>query len=239
MTILKRRIFVFGVYFSILIGLIFIANMINRAVSVVNENTDQQVLHNIIIDAGHGGVDGGATSCSGVLESNLNLQIALKLNDLLQLMGIRTTMIRTTDISIYTEGETIAAKKVSDLKRRVEIVNNTEHALLLSIHQNYFSDDRYSGAQVFYADTTESMALAKHMQTKLVETLNKHNNRKIKPAKNIYLMQHINCPAVLIECGFLSNPSEDVKLNDPKYQQKLSCVIASVVNNYLANRNLA
>ena len=228
----------FGVYFSVLIGGILIAYTLSSAVDVITENANQQISHNIIIDAGHGGVDGGATSCSGILESNVNLQIALKLNDLLHLMGIRTTMIRTTDISVYTEGQSIAAKKVSDLKHRVNIVNKTDAATLVSIHQNYFSDSRYSGAQVFYADTTGSMQLAKDVQTRFVQTINKHSNRKVKPAKNIYLMQNINCPGVLIECGFLSNPEEDMKLNDPKYQNKITCVIASVLNNYLSKRNI-
>lgn len=238
MDSLKRYFLIFGVYFSVLFGGILTAYTLSGAVTTITENTDQQTSHNIIIDAGHGGVDGGATSCSGVLESNINLQIALKLNDLLHLMGIRTTMIRTTDISIYTEGQTIAAKKVSDLKQRVNIVNKTDAATLVSIHQNYFSDSRYSGAQVFYADTAGSIQLAKDMQSKLVQTINKHSNRKVKPAKNIYLMQNINCPGVLIECGFLSNPAEDAKLNNPKYQNKIACVIASVLNNYLSKRNI-
>ena len=239
MSAIRRSYLVFGVYFAVLFGAVLLACSLNYAVTVISENAEYHVRHNVVIDAGHGGVDGGATSCSGVLESAVNLEIALKLNDLLRLLGVRTIMIRTTDISVYTEGETIAAKKVSDLKQRVKIVKNTDHAILVSIHQNYFSDSRYSGAQVFYAETADSLDLAKRMQTQLVKSLNKGSNRKVKKADNIYLMEHIQCPGVLIECGFLSNPAEDKKLNDPDYQRKISCVIASVLNNYLSNRNVA
>ena len=119
--------------------------------SVQSEGVERN--HRIVIDAGHGGIDGGATSCTGVLESTINLQIALRLNDLMHLLGYETVMIRTTDTSVYTEGNTIAAQKVSDLKERVRIVNETENAILISIHQNIFPDSRYDGAQVFYAPT--------------------------------------------------------------------------------------
>ena len=238
MAILNKQSTPIFIYCLVLIGAILTAVALNRTVTVINQYADQEVLHNIIIDAGHGGVDGGATSCSGTLESGINLQIALKLNDLLHLMGIKTTMIRTTDISVYTEGESIAAKKISDLKQRVKIVNNTSDAILISIHQNYFSDSRYSGAQVFYSDTADSIELAKDMQKKFILSLNKTSNRKTKKASKVYLMQHINCPGILVECGFLSNPIEELKLKDPVYQRKIACVMASVMNTYLATRNI-
>jgi len=187
----------------------------------------------VIIDAGHGGVDGGSTSCTGVLESAINLEIALKLEDLLHLLGIDTLMIRTTDCSVYTKGETIAAKKVSDLKERARIVNGTENAVLISIHQNHFSDSRYYGAQVFYAPTAGSSILAKQLQSALITTLNPGSNRQSKKADGVYLMQQITRPGVLIECGFLSNHQEEAKLRDTAYQQKLCCVIAGTVSTYL------
>lgn len=189
--------------------------------------------YTVIIDAGHGGVDGGATSCSGKLESAYNLEIALRLNDLLHLLGVHTKMVRTTDISVYTQGETISAKKVSDLKNRVKLVNETENALLLSIHQNTFSDSRYSGAQVFYSPNGESQLLANNLQNSLIQALNPGSNRQCKRADGIYLMEHIEATGVLIECGFLSNPQEDAKLRDQTYQQQLSCVIAATVCNFL------
>lgn len=183
--------------------------------------------HRVVIDAGHGGIDGGATSCTGILESAVNLEIALRLNDLLHLLGYDTVMIRTTDTSIYTEGSTIAAQKVSDLKERVRIVNSTENAILISIHQNTFSDSRYGGAQVFYAATQGSQELAGILQEGLVSAVNPGSVRKSKKADSVYLMQNIDCTGVLVECGFLSNPEEEAKLRSAEYQQKLCCVIAS------------
>lgn len=187
----------------------------------------------IIIDPGHGGEDGGATSCSGILESKYNLEISLRLNDLFHLLGFRTQMIRTTDRSVYTSGETIAAKKVSDLRQRVKIVNETEDALLISIHQNTFSDSRYSGAQVFYGPEGEGQRLASELQDAFCSSINPGSNRKSKKADGIYLMQHINCTGVLIECGFLSNPEEEAKLRSDDYQKKICCVIASSVGTFL------
>ena len=187
----------------------------------------------VILDAGHGGVDGGATSCTGILESKFNLDISLKLNDLMHLLGYQSVMIRTEDVSVYTSGETIAAKKVSDLRQRVKIIRETENALLVSIHQNTFPDSRYSGPQVFYGTNGDSQALAKTLQTALNDGLNPTGNRMHKKAEGIYLLQHIDCTGVLIECGFLSNPLEEAKLRSDDYQRKLCCVIASTVGNFL------
>lgn len=189
----------------------------------------------IVLDAGHGGEDGGATSCTGVLESGINLEITLRLRDLLHLLGRETRMIRTSDISVYTKGGSIAQKKMSDLKERVRIVNSTPNAMLLSIHQNNFSDSRYSGAQVFYADTQGSERLAKVLQCALISSLNKGSNRKCKKSDGVYLMEHISCPGILVECGFLSNTEEEARLRSRDYQQKLCCVIASTVSSFLSD----
>jgi len=190
--------------------------------------------HNtVIIDAGHGGEDGGATSCSGKLESSYNLEIALRLNDLMHLLGMHTKMVRTSDLSVYTHGQTIAAKKVSDLKNRVRLVNETEDALLLSIHQNTFSDSQYSGAQVFYSAKGEGKELAETLQTALIQTVNPGSNRRCKRADGVYLMEHIEQTGVLIECGFLSNIEEEAKLRSDTYQKQLCCVIATTDCNFL------
>ena len=125
----------------------------SRVVTVISEELPFVRKHCIVIDPGHGGEDGGAVSCTGRMESEYNLAISRRLDDLLHLLGYRTRMTRTSDVSIYTTGSTLAQKKVSDLKERVRIVNETGNALLVSIHQNQFSDSRYSGAQVFYAKT--------------------------------------------------------------------------------------
>lgn len=182
-----------------------------------------------VIDAGHGGIDGGATSCTGILESQLNLEIALRLDDMMHLLGHDTLMIRTTDKSVYTSGNTIAAQKVSDIKQRVKTVNETENGILVSIHQNTFPDGRYRGAQVFYAPDDDSREVAGKLQTALIHTLNPGSNRKSKKADGIYLMEHITRPGVLIECGFLSNVEEEAKLRSSAYQKKLCAVIATTL----------
>ena len=207
----------------------------SHAVTVISENATVKGRYTVVIDAGHGGVDGGATSCTGILESQFNLEIAKKLNDLLHLMGINTLMIRDTDCSVYTEGETIAQKKISDLKERVRIVNSTDNCILVSIHQNLFSDGKYSGAQVFYAQTEGSQALARLLQSSFIQNLNPNSHRQEKKANAIYLMQHITCPGVLIECGFLSNPQEEYLLRTKSYQQKICAVIACNVSNFLCS----
>lgn len=207
----------------------------SQAVTVIAENSPIPRENTIVIDPGHGGEDGGAVSCAGIVESRYNLEIALRLNDLLHLLGHETVMIRTTDTSVYTKGSTIAQKKVSDLRERVRVVNDTEDALLVSIHQNNFSDSRYSGAQVFYASTDGSELLAKQMQAAFVSALNPGSNRKSKKSSGIYLMEHIDCPGVLVECGFLSNPEEEAKLRSGDYQKKICCVIASTVGVFLSN----
>ena len=183
-----------------------------------------------MVDPGHGGIDGGATSCTGVLESGINLEIALRLNDLLRFLGYETLMVRTTDTSIHTQGNTIAAQKVSDLKERVALVNKTENALLVSIHQNTYPDGRYSGAQVFYADDAFSKAFATQLQADFRDTLNPESKRQSKLSAGIYLMQNIRRSGVLIECGFLSNPTEEAKLRDEGYQKNLACVIVCCIS---------
>lgn len=207
----------------------------NQTVETISEMMPMERLHRIVIDPGHGGVDGGAVSCSGKSESGFNLQIALRLNDLLHLIGYDTVMIRTTDTSVYTSGQTIAQKKVSDLKQRVKIVNRTQNALLLSIHQNTFPESQYSGAQVFYGKSAGSEELAKRLQGELVAALNPVSSRKAKQGSGIYLLDKANAPGVLIECGFLSNPQEEQRLGTPEYQKQLCCVIASGVASFLAS----
>lgn len=190
----------------------------------------------VIIDPGHGGMDGGAVSCTGVLESKINLEVAQRVHDLLALLGEQSVMIRTADVSVDTEGDTIARRKVSDLKNRVKLVQQTENPVLLSIHQNQFSDSRYAGAQVFYGRHSE--ALAKAMQSTLVEALNPGSRRKCKQADGIYLLQQVDCPAILVECGFLSNPQEEEKLRSSAYQKALACVIATVTTRYLEEQGV-
>lgn len=204
----------------------------DRAVTAFAEISDRDNRYVYIIDAGHGGIDGGATSCTGVLESQINLQIALRLNDLMRLLGHKTLMIRTTDMSVYTSGDTIAAQKVSDLKQRVRIVNEQHNGILISIHQNTFPDSKYCGAQVFSASDTASREVAVKLQSELVRVLNPGSNRKSKTGEGIYLMEHITQPGVLVECGFLSNAAEEANLRSKEYQLRLCSVIAATIPSH-------
>lgn len=220
---------------SILIPIFLIISVIygNKTITTISETTPRRAGITVIIDAGHGGPDGGAVSLTGVYESNLNLQIALRLNDLMHLLGIRTHMIRTDDCTVATTGNTIAQKKISDLKSRVKTVNQTENSILLSIHQNIFPDSRYKGAQIFYSKTPYSKEYAELMQEQFIKTINQESNRKCKPAKDIYLMDKINTTGILIECGFLSNPEEEKNLRAEAYQKKICCVIAASTSIFL------
>ena len=172
-----------------LLLMIIFALLTAKAVNTFALSKSEEMTTCVVIDPGHGGVDGGAVSCTGVYESQINLQISLRLNDLMQLLGYRTKIIRTEDISVYTKGNTISEKKVSDLKERVRIINSTQNALLISIHQNFFQDSRYNGAQVFYAKS--GYEFAKIVQSQFCKTINSGSNRRIKKADGIYLMEKI------------------------------------------------
>lgn len=203
-------------------------------VSVFSLHTIREHQYKIIVDPGHGGMDGGATSCTGKLESSFNLEIAMRLRDLCHLLGYQTRMTRTTDTSIHTQGQTIAAQKLSDLKERVRIANEMPNSVLISIHQNIFSDSKYSGAQVFYGTADGSKLLAESLQSAFVTSLNPGSKRMAKEADGIYLMEQIQVPGVLVECGFLSNPAEEAKLRTSEYQKKLCCVIVASVADFIA-----
>ena len=208
------------------------AGMLSRTAPAFSDNNPVTV----VIDAGHGGEDGGASSKSGVLESTINLEIAGITNDLLRFAGVRTAMVRTQDVSVYTEGGSIQQKKVSDLKNRVKFVESTPNALLLSIHQNFFPETKYHGAQVFYAPTEGSRELAEGTQSLLISALNPQSSRRCKSAGEVYLMKNIHCTGILVECGFLSNPMEEARLRDGAYQQKLCCVIVCALDQFLTER---
>ena len=193
----------------------------------------------IVIDPGHGGEDGGATGVAGTRESDLNLAVSLRLQALLRLFGHEPVMVRTTDTAVYSAGAgTISEKKVSDIHNRVRLVNDTPGALLVSIHQNFFTQGQYSGAQVFYADDAYSRALAQQLQAQLRASLDPGNRREAKGAAGtVYLMNHIQTPGILVECGFLSNAAEEARLNTPAYQTRLAMTMAAVLLQNLEDAN--
>ena len=190
----------------------------------------------VVIDPGHGGMDGGCVSVDGTPEKGINLAVAESLRDGLKLLGYDVVCTRESDISIYDKGtEGLGEQKKSDMKNRLAIFSKYSEGISVSIHQNQFTDSRYSGAQGFYAGTEGSAQLAKLLQERLVSTLNPGSNRKCKKSDGVYLMEHIDCTGVLIECGFLSNAEEEAKLSCGTYQKKLCCVIAATVSQYLSN----
>ncbi len=182
-----------------------------------------------IIDAGHGGEDGGAVSPGGVVESRINLEIARRVDGILGFCGEPALMLRTEDISLHDpEAVSLREKKASDLHNRADTASSYPEATLLSIHQNIFQQSRYRGTQVFYAPTQGSQELAQVIQGVVRESLQPDNSRESKPIPDtVYLMNHIPNRAVLVECGFLSNPEEEGLLQDPKYQTKLAAAIAA------------
>ena len=182
----------------------------------------------LILDAGHGGEDGGAVSVTGVPESRVNLEIVQQLRDTLALYGVDPVVLREEDVSLHDpEASTLREKKRSDLKNRVRAVEAVEGGTLLSIHQNSYPGSQYRGAQVFYAPTGGSRELAELLQTALREELQPDNDRQAKPIpESVYLMNHVSCPAVLVECGFLTNPEEEALLRDGGYQRQLAAVLA-------------
>lgn len=190
----------------------------------------------LIIDPGHGGEDGGAVSASGVPESGINLAIALKCDQLAGLFGQPVQLLRQDETSLASpDAETLRQKKRSDLEKRVELINCASDAIVLSIHQNYFQSSSYSGAQVFYRPDEESHLWALQVQNQLREQLDPSNQRQAKEIpKEIYLMSHIDCPAILVECGFLSNPEEDRLLQTEAYQCRMAVTILGACLGYFA-----
>ena len=186
----------------------------------------------LILDAGHGGEDGGAVSPSGTVESQINLAVVLKLDDVLGLYGAPHTLLRREDVSLHDpEANTLRAKKVSDLKNRVEMVNRTKNAVLVSIHQNSLpASPSVHGAQVFYNPVAGADTLAAAVQDALNASVNAGNEKQRKQIQDsIYLMKHVTAPAVLIECGFLSNNEETAMLRQPEYQKTLAISVAAGV----------
>ena len=185
----------------------------------------------VIIDAGHGGEDGGASD-NGLLEKDVNLSVALKLRDMLTAAGYRVKMTRDEDISLG-QGDTVRARKIDDTKKRVEIADSG--SCLISIHQNKFTDSRYSGAQIFYSPNEPSAkVLAESIQGEFNSRIQPEKPRQVvKTGKNLYLFYHAQNTAVLCECGFLSNPDEEALLATEEYQYKVAyCIYSGLLKWY-------
>lgn len=193
----------------------------------------------IILDAGHGGIDGGCTAVDGTSEKGINLNILLMLRDLLTVSGYEVEVTRDTDISIHDKGvEGIANQKSSDMDNRLELFNKNDNAICISIHQNQFTDPKYSGAQMFYSDSNRrNENLARSIQNRFVEFLQPNNTREIKQCgKELFLCYYSKNPTVMVECGFLSNPEEAALLTTEEYQNKVAFTIFAGLNSFINSK---
>lgn len=192
----------------------------------------------IILDAGHGGEDGGASSTRGDLEKDINLDIALVLEKMLIQGGYKVKMIRTTDESVHNpEASTTRERKVSDIHNRVKVADSDNNNILVSIHQNHFSESKYFGTQIFYSKKhLNSQILAENIRKAVTSLLQPENTRKIKEASNVYLMDNISVPGVIVECGFLSNPDEAYLLSQIDYRESIAyCIYLGIVEYIYLN----
>ena len=189
----------------------------------------------ITIDAGHGGADGGCVSVNGAVEKNINLNILLTLRDTMTVMGYDVNCTRESDVSIYDKGvEGLKNQKLSDMKNRLAIFGKYSDGISVSIHQNQFTDSKYSGAQMFYSEKNpEGEQLAKIMQERFHSVLQPENERAAKAVGDeLYLLDNTINPAVMIECGFLSNPDEAAKLESEEYQKQVAFTIMTGIKEY-------
>ncbi len=210
-----------------LLTVLLMANAFVKVDQNVAANASANDLPVILLDAGHGGEDGGAGE-NGVQEKDVNLAVALQLREFLEMSGFRVVMTRETDVSIHDDSaSTIREKKVSDLHNRLKLIEQYPGCTFISIHQNQFEQSQYHGAQMFYSKNDErSKLLAEKLQQSFVSLLQPDNEREVKAAtKDIYLLWNAQVPAVIVECGFLSNPEEAAKLKDPGYQKDLAFTI--------------
>ncbi len=189
----------------------------------------------IVIDAGHGGEDGGAVSSNGIVEKDINLSISHKTADILEFLGFNVIMTRSDDNALSGDETTVHARKVADLNKRLEIFNSSDNNIIISIHQNKFEQQKYYGTQLFYSPNNDnSLKLAESIKTSVISFLQPENKRECKAADDgIYLLKKTTNPAVLIECGFISNPEECKKLTDRSYQKNISFAIANGILDYI------
>ncbi len=221
-------------YFNIIILSVSLIILVYPVVFIQHIKTDTVSSYHsinqptIIIDAGHGGEDGGAVSVTGTLEKNINLSIAKKLESLLKANGFNTKLTRTSD-NIVSDDENI--KKHNELQNRVDIFNSSVNNIVVSIHQNKFTQEQYCGTQIFYSkNNTKSELLAEKIQNSVVSLIQNENKRECKKAgSEIFILNNSNVPTVLVECGFLSNDSEAKLLDTDEYQNKIAyCIFLGI-----------
>ena len=233
---MKRQAFwYFGAVCALLLGALIPAAAYANA-RALQTASQVQPIRTVIVDAGHGGMDGGTVAADGTVEKEINLAIAKRLASVLECAGLRTVMTRTGDDSIHDPScTTVRAQKISDIRNRLHIMEQTEDSVFVSVHQNHFTEAKYHGTQVFYSgNDTRSEALAQCIQSAVVSTIQPENTREIKRSgTEIYLLYHAVRPAVMVECGFLSNPEETALLKSADYQTQMALAVAQGVMNFL------
>ncbi len=188
--------------------------------------------HCIVLDAGHGGADGGTIAANGTSEKEINLAIVLALYDFLNVTGVKCKAIRSGDYEYYPD---YSNRSKSDLYNRLDFVNETENAVLISVHQNFFESTSESGMQIWY---TKNIASSKILADKILNNtkifLQQNNTRLNKESDDsYYILYNASVPSVMVECGFMSNPEEEARLESDSYQKQLACVIALGINQYI------
>lgn len=219
-----------------LIMVVCVAVCLNKNGMIIETNSTPATNKIVILDAGHGAPDYGTQSASGTTEQELNLAITLKLQQLLEQSGTKVILTRSDDNGIYeVDKDSIRAKKVSDMKNRVYIGNNSDADIYVSIHMNYYTDSKYSGWQTFYQSKSEdSKRLATIIQQSLNENI-EQNKRVPMAIKGAYIMDKVEIPAVIVECGFLSNKNDEEKLKTDNYQSQLAWGIYMGIQKYFIN----
>ena len=233
MIIIKRKKVIY-IMFCLILGISvygFKISKENNTLEVVSTPATTKV---IVLDAGHGGEDGGAVSKNGVSESNLNLKITLKVQQLLEQSGATVILTRSDENAIYDlDKKTLKEKKVSDIKNRVKIGNESSADFFISIHLNKIPQAQYSGWQTFFKDgDEESKMLAQNIQKNLNNSIQKENKRESLKISNIYIVDNVEIPTAIVECGFLSNPEEEKLLQQEEYQNKLAWGIYTGIMDY-------
>lgn len=208
-------------------------SVMNTGSSQVAEKKDKETKKTVLIDAGHGGSDPGKVSVTGTSEKDINLNVSLKLKKELEDRGYQVVMTREDDNGLYSDSD--RNKKTADMKKRCLLAEESKADILVSIHQNSYQSEGIKGAQVFYYKASEEgKNLAKSIQKSFRENLDPENGREAKANDSYYILLNVKCPAVIAECGFLSNYEEAELLEQEKYQEKVAKAVAEGVESYFS-----
>ncbi|MCQ2455464.1 MAG: N-acetylmuramoyl-L-alanine amidase [Clostridia bacterium] len=219
------------------IFILCLSSFLSFTKEAISSSADVENQRVVIVDAGHGGFDGGAVAMDGTSEKDINLKIAKKLKNNLLLNGIKVIMTRESDEAINDTGEHIHSKKVSDMQNRLLVMSENKDAVFVSIHLNKFTTSAASGAQIFYSDNFQKSAvLANSVRESIISLLQPENKRVIKKANSsTYLLYNAKTPAIIVECGFLSNKNDLINLKSDDFQSKIAFSISEGIINFFGS----